>query len=77
MEADAARLRGAFPESVAALLKAVAFRPEDRRIEKQLAQSLWLNRNFEEAAPLLRKYGMDFELGYALLETGRAGGGTR
>jgi tetratricopeptide (TPR) repeat protein len=72
VEADAARLRGAFSESVAALRKAVALRPDDRRLEKQLAQSLWLNRDFEGAEPLLRKYGMDFELGYALLETGRA-----
>ena len=71
-EADAARLRGAFPESVAALRKAVALRPGDRRLQEQLARSLWLNRNFDEAAPLLRKYGMDFELGYALLESGQA-----
>jgi len=71
-EADAARLRGAFPASVAALRKALLLQPRDRRLEEQLARSLWLNRNFEEAAPLLRKYGMDFELGYALLEGGKA-----
>jgi Tfp pilus assembly protein PilF len=71
-EADAARLRGAFQESANAMRKAVALRPGDRRLEEGLARSLWLNRNFGEAAPLLRKYGMDFELGYALLETGRA-----
>src|SRR5436190_18666803 len=34
VEADAARFRGAFSESVAALLKAVALRPGDRRLEK-------------------------------------------
>ena len=73
VEADAARLRGAFSESVAALRKAVALRPNDRRLERRLAQSLWLNRDFEAATPLLRKYGMDFELGYALLETGKGG----
>ena len=70
-EADAARLRGAFPESVAALRQALALRPGDLRLEEQLARSLWLNRNFDEAAPLLRKFGMDFELGYALLESGK------
>jgi len=66
VEADAARLRGAFSESVAALRKAVALRPGDRRLEKILAQSLLLNRNFEEAAPLLRKYGMDKSQGRAV-----------
>jgi tetratricopeptide (TPR) repeat protein len=71
-EADSARLRGAFQESADAMRKAAALRPGDRRVEEGLARSLWLNRNFDEAAPLLRKYGMDFELGYALLETGRA-----
>jgi tetratricopeptide (TPR) repeat protein len=68
-EAEAARLRGAFKESTEALRRAVALRPGDPRLEQEMARSLWLERNYEEAMPLLKKYGMDFELGYALLES--------
>jgi tetratricopeptide (TPR) repeat protein len=69
--AEAARLRGAFKESAEALRRAVALRPGDSRLVEELARSLWLDRNYEEAMPLLKKHGMEFELGYALLESGR------
>ena len=71
-ESDAARLREAHKESVELMRKAVALRPGDRRLQQELARSLWLDRSYDEALPMLKKHGMDFELGFALLETGKA-----
>ena len=71
-QAEAARARGAYPEAVAALRKAVAKQPGQARYEKLLARALFLNKNYEEALPLLTKYKLRAELGEALLETGKA-----
>jgi predicted Zn-dependent protease len=42
-------------DSVAELEKAVALAPGDRAIRKELATSLYLARNYEQAAPLLKE----------------------
>ena len=57
---------------MAALRKAMALRPGDRRLERELARSLWLARDYDAAFPLLAKHGLDYERGFALLETGKA-----
>lgn len=71
-EADAARLRGAYTEAVEALRKASRLKPGDPRLERELARSLWLAADYANAMPLLEKYGLDFERGYALLQSGNA-----
>lgn len=71
-EAEAARARGAYPEAVAALRKALSMKPGQARYEKLLARALFLNKDYDEALPLLTKHQMKAELGEALLETGKA-----
>jgi len=70
-EAEAARARGAYPEAVAALRKALAMKPGQTRYEKLLARALFLNKEYDAALPLLTKHQMKAELGEALLETGK------
>lgn len=70
-QAEAARARGAYPEAVDALRKALAVKKGNAVLERSLARALFLNRNYEEAIPLLTKYKMSYELGAALVESGR------
>jgi tetratricopeptide (TPR) repeat protein len=71
-QAEAARARGAYPEAVEALRKALAVKAGNAVLERSFARALFLNRNYEEAIPLLTKYKMSYELGAALVESGRA-----
>ena len=71
-EAEAAQARGAHVEAVAAWRKALRLAPGKAGLERGLARALFAARNFEEALPVLRKHGLSYELGAALLETGKA-----
>lgn len=71
-EAEAARARGAHTEAVAAWQKALQLEPGAARLERGLARALFAARSYEEALPLLRRLGLEQELGESLLETGKA-----
>lgn len=71
-EAEAARARGAYPEAIALFRKALALQAGAAPLERGLARALFASRAYEEALPLLRKHKLTFELGTALLETGKA-----
>ena len=53
LRAEAHRIRGLHKLSIEELRKALRFAPEDRELRRQLAESLWLNGDYEEARPML------------------------
>lgn len=53
--AELYRHQGRHVDSVAELRKAVALAPRDRRMQRELATSLYLSRDYEAAQPLLRE----------------------
>ena len=73
--ADAYRIQGKYDQSVQEWRKAMQLSPADQRVKVALARALWLNREFEEARPLLEELlkrepdsaDLTFELGDVLL----------
>jgi tetratricopeptide (TPR) repeat protein len=75
--AEAFRIQGRYHDSSLELEEALRLSPGDRRLEKELARCLWLDRAFDTAKPRLEALlhqepesaELNFQLGDTLLET--------
>jgi tetratricopeptide (TPR) repeat protein len=68
LTAYALRIQKRHRESAEQFGRAFELEPSNRRLGAEFARSLWLNRDYESALPLLEKMNLRFELGDTLLE---------
>ncbi len=64
----ALRIQKRHRESAEEFGRAFELEPANRRLGEEFARSLWLNRDYEAAQPLLEKLNLSFELGDTLLQ---------